>query len=326
MDDLAFLARIAEEPDNTTLRLVYADWLEEQCDPRGEYLRLQEEMFTLPIYSDRYWELKQQRNPIREQIPPDWLTKMGYDDVRPVFAHGIPEGWKERWRLIREFVDRWHQIPLGDVGGHSETIDEMESELGLTFPPSMREFVALSIDVRYRRKVFGEFDCLVEELPRIHAISILFQPQLSWAVCLEKKDLHLPDPPVHGLEDHFFDESFPLNRFEIHTPLAPKITEFALAQVIENLELPTRERLQNRQTFDRLSKCLNEIFPVKASLGPIKIYENRNLFAYQKPSIFRGERWINVQFSRQFRLRQFPKHLRKLFERFHSEDVDEIPF
>src|SRR5688500_10922713 len=39
----SFLARIAADPFDDDLRLVYADWLEEQGDPRGELVRLQQE-------------------------------------------------------------------------------------------------------------------------------------------------------------------------------------------------------------------------------------------------------------------------------------------
>jgi uncharacterized protein (TIGR02996 family) len=37
----AFLRAILENPDDDTPRLVYADWLEERDDPRGEFIRVQ---------------------------------------------------------------------------------------------------------------------------------------------------------------------------------------------------------------------------------------------------------------------------------------------
>src|SRR5262249_49935579 len=39
-DERAFLTAILERPDDDATKLVYADWLEEQGDPRAEYLRL----------------------------------------------------------------------------------------------------------------------------------------------------------------------------------------------------------------------------------------------------------------------------------------------
>ncbi|HYT94003.1 MAG TPA: TIGR02996 domain-containing protein [Gemmataceae bacterium] len=38
-EDAAFVAAVVADPSDNTLRLIYADWLEERGDPRGEYLR-----------------------------------------------------------------------------------------------------------------------------------------------------------------------------------------------------------------------------------------------------------------------------------------------
>src|SRR5206468_3722921 len=40
-DRAAFLRAICERPDEDGPRLVYADWLEERGDPRGEFIRVQ---------------------------------------------------------------------------------------------------------------------------------------------------------------------------------------------------------------------------------------------------------------------------------------------
>src|SRR5208283_5459050 len=39
-DEAAFTRAMQENPEDTTLRLIFADWLEEQGDPRGELIRL----------------------------------------------------------------------------------------------------------------------------------------------------------------------------------------------------------------------------------------------------------------------------------------------
>jgi uncharacterized protein (TIGR02996 family) len=49
----AFLTAIAEEPADAAPRLVFADWLEERGDPRGEMLRLGWEVSTLPPAAPR---------------------------------------------------------------------------------------------------------------------------------------------------------------------------------------------------------------------------------------------------------------------------------
>jgi uncharacterized protein (TIGR02996 family) len=45
-DDIAFQRAILASPADTTLKLVYADWLQERDDPRAEFLRLQVELHT----------------------------------------------------------------------------------------------------------------------------------------------------------------------------------------------------------------------------------------------------------------------------------------
>jgi uncharacterized protein (TIGR02996 family) len=44
----AFVQAITDSPDDETSRLVYADWLEERGDPRGEFLRLECRLRALP--------------------------------------------------------------------------------------------------------------------------------------------------------------------------------------------------------------------------------------------------------------------------------------
>jgi uncharacterized protein (TIGR02996 family) len=39
-EEAGFIAALLAEPDDRTTLLVYADWLEERNDPRGEYLHL----------------------------------------------------------------------------------------------------------------------------------------------------------------------------------------------------------------------------------------------------------------------------------------------
>ncbi len=52
-DDGAFLRAIIDNPDDDLPRLVYADYLDERGDPRGEFIRVQVERATLPADDDR---------------------------------------------------------------------------------------------------------------------------------------------------------------------------------------------------------------------------------------------------------------------------------
>jgi uncharacterized protein (TIGR02996 family) len=127
MNEQALLDAIRAAPHDAALRLVYADRLEERGDVRGEFVRVEEEMRRLPAFADRFWQLKPRRNELRALATPEWLEAMRYGtDVWPVFGHGVPDGWRERWRLIRELVERWHGPPMADVGGREAEVREVE--------------------------------------------------------------------------------------------------------------------------------------------------------------------------------------------------------
>src|SRR5438874_7799921 len=53
MNESTFLAAILAAPHDWAPRLVFADWLEERGDPRGEMLRLGWEVSTLPAATPR---------------------------------------------------------------------------------------------------------------------------------------------------------------------------------------------------------------------------------------------------------------------------------
>jgi uncharacterized protein (TIGR02996 family) len=90
-DSEAFLHEIIAAPDDDAPRLVYADWLEEQGDPRGEFIRLQCEL-------------------AREPVQPSRLDPLEKD-----FVHDGPAELRIREaELLREHERQW----LGSVAEH----------------------------------------------------------------------------------------------------------------------------------------------------------------------------------------------------------------
>lgn len=98
----AFIQAICENPDDDAPRLMYADWLEERGDPRGEFIRVQMKIAEKGFYSDgtpcayqRCQELRQQ-----ERI----LLSKG-NDYRWFFRRGAL-GEECKWIFRRGFVER----------------------------------------------------------------------------------------------------------------------------------------------------------------------------------------------------------------------------
>src|SRR5207237_249874 len=73
-----FIEALRANLDDEASRLVYADWLEERNDLRGEYLRLEAELFRL---TPRLTELVQ-------QIDPAWLSRVGRPRALVMLACG----------------------------------------------------------------------------------------------------------------------------------------------------------------------------------------------------------------------------------------------
>jgi uncharacterized protein (TIGR02996 family) len=65
--DEAFLQDIIESPDDDSLRLIYADFLDERGDPRGEFIRVQCELARLSAANPRRTELVARERELLEQ-------------------------------------------------------------------------------------------------------------------------------------------------------------------------------------------------------------------------------------------------------------------
>ncbi len=299
-DEAAFLAAIRDAPADAAVRLVYADWLEEHGDARGELVRVEEEMRGLPAYSDRFWQLKTRRNELRAQAPSEWLQAMRYGtDCLPVFAHGIPEGWRERWRLIREFVERWHRRPLGDVGGRAGEIREAEGRLGRALPPSLGEWVAFAHDIR-TSDVLRDGYHEMSDLPGHAAVSLLLQAEGDYHWAVRHEDFALPDPPVYGFGWNV--ESGDENSFvpDDRNPVAGSVSEFAFGYAMGYTHGTGGAFGSWVADPADLSRELHAAFEARSRLGETEFFEAENILVRLGPSpVGRGpDLWLEVKVAK----------------------------
>jgi uncharacterized protein (TIGR02996 family) len=75
-DDQAFLDAIRANPGDDALRLVYADWLEERGDPRGEFLRLESALAKIRADDESHGTLKARWSALRVGLDTAWLTAL----------------------------------------------------------------------------------------------------------------------------------------------------------------------------------------------------------------------------------------------------------
>src|ERR1700723_1242999 len=106
MSEAAFLAAMADHPDDNQRRLVFADWLEEKGDPRGELLRL---LHTLTQSVE-----VPNRNRLEDRLRS--LVERGVPPVGPFFTNSI--GMTFAW------------IPAGTflMGSQPEEKDRIDNE------------------------------------------------------------------------------------------------------------------------------------------------------------------------------------------------------
>jgi uncharacterized protein (TIGR02996 family) len=97
-EDHAFLKAIREDPDSDVHRLVYADWLGERSDPRGEFIRVQCELDKLEqtqSYTPQTVNLRRRYLELLEQYE---------EDLKGPLLKLEKRGW-EGW-FLRGFVER----------------------------------------------------------------------------------------------------------------------------------------------------------------------------------------------------------------------------
>jgi uncharacterized protein (TIGR02996 family) len=290
--EASFLQAIAASPEDRAVRLVYADWLEDRDDPRAELIRIEEEMRTLPVVGDRYWRLKPRRNQLQITCGRTWLEAMGYvGNYEPLFR-SIPAGWRERWRLIREFWERWFDVAIADVCGHPAEIARIEADVGWPLPPSVREWVAFHQDLD--NEAFGVLrDCFtLEWLGDPPVLSLLVQAEGDYHWAVREADRFRDDPPVHGYSwDLDTDEDeIDENRFIHHRQCAASVSAWVLRRLMGGARRLDGFRV-HVPDCDRLFQHLAEHFPAPAVFDDLTIFEARNILAYHADGVFTVELW-----------------------------------
>lgn len=72
--DASFIQAIIAAPNDATLRLVYADWLDDRDDLRGEYLRLQHALCLHSGNPCHAKDIQIQLTTLAAQLPLPWLA------------------------------------------------------------------------------------------------------------------------------------------------------------------------------------------------------------------------------------------------------------
>ena len=123
-----FQKEIAAQPNDVDTRLVYADWLEENGDPLGEFIRVQCQLQEMDIADDRYCDLKSRELQLLRQNNKGWART-----IRP-----LVRDWSYRNGLIdrvcmdaeaflehRQTLFQQHPIQYVELRNAYEFLDEL---------------------------------------------------------------------------------------------------------------------------------------------------------------------------------------------------------
>src|SRR4051812_33743754 len=72
-DAAAFVRAVCDAPDDDLPRLIFADWLDERGDPRGEFIRLQVGRPRLPADDPRRRDWKAREDELLRAHEEEWL-------------------------------------------------------------------------------------------------------------------------------------------------------------------------------------------------------------------------------------------------------------
>jgi uncharacterized protein (TIGR02996 family) len=89
-EEMAFLARIREQLDDGP-RLIFADWLDERGDPRGEFIRLQCALAHLSADDPRCEALRNREQELKDAHLADWTKNLPGLDTGCEFRRGLLE-------------------------------------------------------------------------------------------------------------------------------------------------------------------------------------------------------------------------------------------
>jgi uncharacterized protein (TIGR02996 family) len=287
MTDADFLSAIAASPGDVATRLAYAGYLEEHGESaQANVIRVCEELRRVPVFCDDYWRLKACRNELRPSCATDWLAATGYDGSQYdlLFRDGFPAGWKERWRLIREFAERWHGLPMGDVGGRLEEIRAEEERLGRRLPPSVREYIAYAHDVAHpgRVGIVHRDAYTMKPIKREPALSLMIicEGNVQWAI--RDTDLNRDDPPVYAYcwVAPDYSRYVPTERDQ---PEAESVTDFVLDFV--SAYKPDAGSFMNDVTRgERLAEQLDAAFTARVTQRNGTTYEGDGMLVQLYPA------------------------------------------
>jgi uncharacterized protein (TIGR02996 family) len=119
-DEGAFLNKLLENPADDTVRLVYADWLDERGDDqsttKATFLRMTAQLLEPNRTAGWRKTLRKQMQPLAAKLPTDWLAVVSRLKVENCGAKRAESRRSRRISLLFDFVceKRWDELTVSE--------------------------------------------------------------------------------------------------------------------------------------------------------------------------------------------------------------------
>jgi uncharacterized protein (TIGR02996 family) len=137
-EEAAFLDRVCADPDDDAPRLIFADWLDERGDPRGEFIRVQVALARLPAVDSRRDTLVDREAALLGRFHAPWSDPLkgiaGWTEFRRGFVETVNIDGRT---FLRRADDLFRLAPVRhirflDVGSTLERVTECPQLARLT--------------------------------------------------------------------------------------------------------------------------------------------------------------------------------------------------
>jgi uncharacterized protein (TIGR02996 family) len=144
----AFLQRIRAYPDDDAQRLIFADWLDEEGDPRGRFIRVQLALSTLPPDDPARQQLLVQERDLLAAHRDEWLAP--YDKLKLASGCEFRRGFVDELKVAaRQLLLHAAEIFAISPVRHIHLLDVSEGLPAVIQSPYLSRLAALTVHAQH---------------------------------------------------------------------------------------------------------------------------------------------------------------------------------
>jgi uncharacterized protein (TIGR02996 family) len=165
----AFLQRIRAYPDDDAQRLIFADWLDEEGDPRGQFIRVQLAIAALPVDDPARRNLQGQEQALLDAHREGWEAPLRGLATGLVFRRGFVEEMKVE---AKQFLRHADQIFTASPVRHITLLDVSETLPTVFQSPYLGRLSALTVKNQHTGDALAQAAARSEHLAGLKRLTL----------------------------------------------------------------------------------------------------------------------------------------------------------